>query len=266
MGKKLNQVNNTILFCDGGSCQKAGSEKVTRVARAYLRNNDLWDQVHTIKTRCNGRCEDAPTCIVQPANAWYKELDDKNVIEILESHLLEQKPYEPQLLFKTGMDDINSEKERAPFLLKPFEFRTDTTFGDRYETKGFSSDQYLFPLFQYFSQTNEIIKFKNGEGKIILLSDFEEIKYEHAYLLELQKELSITDLVIGPVGKNHPEEIQQRKITSTIYYLSGRNEGGIRFNNKKGELMASLSFKSEEIWKYCAKIQLGGLALPNFEQ
>ena len=74
MGKNLADVDYSFYHCDGGSCKKAGSENVLRDVRAHLRNNNLWDKTHSIKTRCNGRCEDAPTCIVQPGNYWYKNL------------------------------------------------------------------------------------------------------------------------------------------------------------------------------------------------
>ena len=264
MGKKLNQVEHTILFCDGGSCQKAGGEKVSRSARAYLRNNGLWDTTHTIKTRCNGRCEDAPTCIVMPDNAWYKKLDQQSVIEVLKSYLDEGKSYSDQLLYKPGMDKVESENERAPFVLKPFELTSDELYGDRYETKGFSSDQYLYPLFLFLSQQNESVVLNTQSGKRIVINQDVIVNYTHNYLLEFLFDNETFNLVIGPVGKNHPEEVQDQKISSTVYYLTGENKGGIRFSNKKGVLIAYLEIDSSIIWDYCIKIQLGKLEVPNF--
>ena len=87
MGKNIANTTHTFLFCDGGSCQKKGSEQVVRTARAYLRNNGLWNTTHTIKTRCNGRCEDAPTCIVSNGDYWYKELTPEKIIPIVKSHI-----------------------------------------------------------------------------------------------------------------------------------------------------------------------------------
>ena len=264
MGKKLNEVEKTILFCDGGSCQKAGSDKVSRAARAYLRNNGLWNSTHTIKTRCNGRCEDAPTCIVMPDNTWYKKLDENSVIKVLESHLNEEKSFKDQLLYEPGMDQVDSNDERPPFLLKPFEQKEDEVYGKRYETKGFSSDQYLFPLFLFLSQQQEIIKLEKTSGEKVVMNKEAKVVYAHDYFLELSSGEENLNLVIGSVGKNHPEEIQQQKISSTIYYLTDNYKGGIRFSNKKGELIASLKIENQAVWEYCLKIQLGNLKLPNF--
>ena len=103
MGKDLANTNLTFLFCDGGSCQKAGSEQAARAARVYLRNNGHWDTTHTIKTRCNGRCEDASTCIVQPGNYWYKELTPEKVVNIIKSQRRRQSALRTRVAVSRGM-------------------------------------------------------------------------------------------------------------------------------------------------------------------
>jgi len=122
MGKNIANTTHTFFFCDGGSCQKAGSEKVVRAARAYLRNNGHWDTTHTIKTRCNGRCEDAPTAIVYPGGSWYKELTPEKITPIVKRHLNNTPLLDAELLYKKGWEEQASDNERPAFKPKPFEF------------------------------------------------------------------------------------------------------------------------------------------------
>ena len=109
MGKDISKVTTTFQFCDGGSCKKAKSELAVREARAYLRNENLWDTTHTIRTRCNGRCEDAPTWIVQPGNFWYKNLTPEKAVEIVKSHVDTQQPVNEYLLYKEGDTQLHTE-------------------------------------------------------------------------------------------------------------------------------------------------------------
>jgi len=108
MGKDIAKSTHTFLFCDGGCCQKKGSDPVVRAARSYLRNRGLWDTTHTIKTRCNGRCEDAPTCIVNRGEYWYKKLTPKLGVELVKAHIHNNKPMNTNLLYADGWDRVKS--------------------------------------------------------------------------------------------------------------------------------------------------------------
>ncbi len=265
MGKDIAKVKQTFMFCDGSSCQKAGSELAVRSARAYVRNNGLWNNTHTIKTRCNGRCEDAPTWIVQPGNHWYKEMDAKKAKEVAIAHV-NNTCIPDYLLFKEGAESMQTENEREAVVVKPFELLEDTDLGTHYLTKGFSSDQYLYPLFVYLSdnkidadlkiQHQELFNFKTGVT--VLYNSIHEIVFETA--TDKSKKM-----IIGAVSKKDTEEVQFAKITSTQYIAQIENaQKKIRFRNKKGALIAELTTKDDSFWNYCLKIQLGGLELPKF--
>ena len=153
MGKNLATATTTFFFCDGGSCQKAGSEIVTRNARAYIRNNNLWNKTHTIKTRCNGRCEDAPTCIVQSGNYWYKHLTASKIQEIIESHVNQQKGVTPYLLYQDNWDKVISEKEIKPFKPKGFQHKNDVDLGMCCKQKDLVQiNIYILYFYFYFKQ------------------------------------------------------------------------------------------------------------------
>jgi len=266
MGKDLAVVQHTFFFCDGGSCQKAGSEEVIRNARAYIKNNMLWDEMHTIKTRCNGRCEDATTCIVLNGNYWYKELTPQKIIPILKSHINGNTPVIKDLLFQNGWDKVFSTNERARIKPKSFELKNDSDLGECFITKGFSSDQYLFPLFQFLNKEKEqAVLILSGE-KRYNLDDLMAVKYEEKYKAELIfKENIIIDFIIGFVPKTEPDSLVQQKIASTEYFISlASNQKGIRLKNKMGETKAIIYLDSNasELWKYCLTVQLGGMTEP----
>lgn len=265
MGKDLSKVSTTIYFCDGGSCRKAGSEQVVRAARAYLRNNGLWDQTHTIRTRCNGRCEDAPTCIIQSGNYWYKELSVDKIKNIIESHVFEAKPLEDNLLYMDEYETVRSEKERPKVVPKPFEEVDDALWGACWRTKGFSSDQYLYPLFLFLKnrENKSVLKLVNEQQ--YALSELQNVDYTHDYQLKLCFSEEEVIFIIGAVLKTASLEEQQAKITGT-FYLINKQTGAKRlcFKNKLGQLIADLYLSEEDVvlWDYLVNIQLKGIDLP----
>ncbi len=260
MGKNIAKTKLDILFCDGGSCRKAGSELMVREARAYLRNNGLWDTTHTIKTRCNGRCEDAPTCIIQKGNFWYKKLTPNAIISVLESHLNNNQPIEEHLIYQDGWEALISNDERPEVKPKPFQYKIDDKLGDCIITKGFSSDQYLYPLFLFLKSVNEDVFLELENGKSYPFSQLERIDYSSAYTLKLHfKENKTISLVIGGVSKEEPLEVIQKKITSTEYFiLEEKNARGVRFKDKLTRLVAIVHIPKTayKTWEYCLKIQL----------
>lgn len=47
---------------------------MTLAIREALTNRGLDDQIHTARTRCQGRCKDACTVIVYPEGTWYQQM------------------------------------------------------------------------------------------------------------------------------------------------------------------------------------------------
>lgn len=258
MGKDISKITHTFLFCDGGSCQKKGSEQVVRTARAYLRNNGLWNTTHTIKTRCNGRCEDAPTCIVNSGEYWYKNLTSEKIIPIVKSHLESNKPVETDLLHQKGWGQMASTKELAPFKPKPFELKNDEELGECFITKGFSSDQYLYPLFLFFFENAEGITLHMADQNAVSFEKIIRVDYSKKYNLELTTNTDVIPLTIAAVPKEN-KELQQSKISSTEYfYQKETQQTGVKFKNKFGKLIGKILFDSidNKAWEYCTSIQL----------
>lgn len=265
MGKDLAKVRTTIYFCDGGSCRKAGSEQVVRAARAYLRNKGWWQSTHTIRTRCNGRCEDAPTCIVQTGNYWYKELSTEKIERIIGAHVEQEQPLVEDLIFMEGMEQVQSAKERPPIVPKPFQLKEDVLWGSCWMTKGFSSDQYLYPLFLFLKEHAQKSQLSLPNGQVYWFKNLHAVKYTHDYYLCLDFGVEQLLLTIGMLPKTEPLEVQQQKISATTYWVQVETGAKkICFKNKLGIVLAELELSQEEplVWDYLLNIQLQGLKNP----
>ncbi|MED4533316.1 (2Fe-2S) ferredoxin domain-containing protein [Metabacillus fastidiosus] len=87
----LEKTNHHVLICNGSSCMKKDAEDVTEAIRSEITNLDLDQVIHTSRTRCNGRCKDAPVVIVYPEGTWYKEFTPELARTMVKEHLIEGK-------------------------------------------------------------------------------------------------------------------------------------------------------------------------------
>ncbi|RFU64514.1 (2Fe-2S) ferredoxin domain-containing protein [Peribacillus saganii] len=83
----LNGTRKHVLICNGSSCMRKGGEEVTQAMRGEITARNLDAVVHTTRTRCNGRCKDAPVVIVYPDGTWYGEVDEMLAKEIVTAHI-----------------------------------------------------------------------------------------------------------------------------------------------------------------------------------
>ncbi len=263
MGKDLTKVTTTFQFCDGGSCKRAHSEQAVREARAFLRNENLWDTTHTMRTRCNGRCEDAPTWIVQPGNFWYKNVSPEKAIEIANAHTKEQHPIEAYLLFKEGNAQMNSEKERK--VTRPiFKPKNHDVFGQVLMASASPSDQYLYPLFKTFFEKHNQFEVLFTD-KTYTIKTAHTVSYTDIFDITVQgDEINLT-FAIGPISKaiekDTPSEILDRKIgvSNVVWYQNNsKYRGAIQLKNRKGKHLITFFIPKEntDLWHYVLEIYL----------
>ncbi len=149
-------------------------------------------------------------------------------------------------------------KKLAPIKPKPFELKNDTELGECFITKGFSSDQYLYPLFLYLLDNPKGVTLISSDEKRVSFEDIISLEYSKTYTLELHTETKTIPFTIAAVPKEN-KELQQSKISITEYFIQKETQqSGIRFKNKFGEVQYKIEFDSIEnkAWKYCTKIQL----------
>lgn len=83
----LSKTKQHLLFCNGSSCNRKGAEETTLAIRYELTEKGLDDYVHTTRTRCNGRCKDAPVVISYPDGTWFKEVTEDMASEFVEKFI-----------------------------------------------------------------------------------------------------------------------------------------------------------------------------------
>lgn len=75
-----------FLICNGGSCMKKQADEVTLAIRDEIALLDADRQIHTTRTRCNGRCADACVVVAYPEGVWYKDISPELGRELVRRH------------------------------------------------------------------------------------------------------------------------------------------------------------------------------------
>lgn len=82
------------------SCNQCGSAALREYAKSRIKKLGMSGQgKFRINTSgCLDRCEQGPVCVVYPEGTWYTFIDEEDVDEIIENHLIKGKPVERLLL------------------------------------------------------------------------------------------------------------------------------------------------------------------------
>ena len=93
-----------IFFCtnDRGadaerpSCNQCGSAQMRDYAKKRMKAAGLTGagKVRVNKSGCLDRCEEGPVCVVYPEAVWYTYVDESDIDDIIDSHLVNGKPVE----------------------------------------------------------------------------------------------------------------------------------------------------------------------------
>ncbi|WP_227935514.1 (2Fe-2S) ferredoxin domain-containing protein [Alkalihalobacillus deserti] len=83
----LTGTQKHVLICNGSSCMRKEGEEITLAIRDEIKTLELDQQIHTSRTRCNGRCKDACVVVVYPEGNWYSATSTEVGRSIIKSHL-----------------------------------------------------------------------------------------------------------------------------------------------------------------------------------
>ncbi|MED4750947.1 (2Fe-2S) ferredoxin domain-containing protein [Brevibacillus choshinensis] len=114
----LTQTKHHVLLCNGGSCNRNGGEEVTVAIRNAITEAGLDDRVHTTRTRCNGRCEDACVMIVYPEGIWYQNVTPEDASRLVEEHFLKGEPVASMISHRFDQQSFVREEDTIPGILK----------------------------------------------------------------------------------------------------------------------------------------------------
>lgn len=85
--------NRHVFFClnqrENGEicCADHGAKAMFDHAKSRLKERD-WRDVRINKAGCLGRCNEGPVLVVYPEAVWYTFVDQEDIDEIIDRHLL----------------------------------------------------------------------------------------------------------------------------------------------------------------------------------
>ena len=107
--KDLVNTKKCLFICNGGCCMKKDAEEVTQAIRRCIKEMGLDDEYLTVRTKCIGRCDDAPVAMLSPDNVWLKNIDSMQVDLLLREIQENQIKNSKNFLYKMGDNAINSD-------------------------------------------------------------------------------------------------------------------------------------------------------------
>ena len=89
-------VNDRGADADRPSCNQCGSAAMRDYAKGRIKELGLKGpgKVRVNKAGCLDRCEEGPICVVYPEGTWYTYVDQEDVDEIINSHIVNGKEVE----------------------------------------------------------------------------------------------------------------------------------------------------------------------------
>lgn len=107
----MGQYQVHVFVCTGGSTcpTQADTEKYVKVLRAGATQAGKGAEVRINKSGCFAQCGHGPMMVVYPENVWYCGVQESDLQEILESHILGGTPVE-RLRYAPGVPGPNVKK------------------------------------------------------------------------------------------------------------------------------------------------------------
>jgi (2Fe-2S) ferredoxin len=98
----MSYYSHHVFFClnrrdDGRECcAQRDAERLQAYAKGRVKELGLAGsgKVRVNKAGCLDRCEQGPVVVVYPEGVWYTYVDEKDIDEIIDSHLASGKPVE----------------------------------------------------------------------------------------------------------------------------------------------------------------------------
>lgn len=96
----MNHYQYHVFFClnvreDGGNCcSDRGAEAMFNHMKSAIKKRKLNGKgmVRINRAGCFDRCDEGPLLVVYPDAIWYSFVDEQDIDEIIESHILQGKP------------------------------------------------------------------------------------------------------------------------------------------------------------------------------
>ena len=102
----MKRFNKHIFVCENvrpkdhprGCCSEKGSRELRQILKKRLKELGLNTQVRANAAGCLDACEFGITVVVYPEQVWYGGVTENDVDEIIQKHIIEEKPVERLLI------------------------------------------------------------------------------------------------------------------------------------------------------------------------
>jgi len=110
----MGQYARHVFVCTSGdTCPAQGDvEKFVKTLRAGVVTSGRQVEVRINKAGCFSQCGHGPMLVVYPDNVWYHGVQESDLQEILESHILGGKPV-ARLVYDPGVPGANKVKDAS---------------------------------------------------------------------------------------------------------------------------------------------------------
>ena len=107
----MGQYNCHVFVCTSGdTCPQQGDvEKYVKILRTAAAQAGKHAEVRINKAGCFSQCGHGPMIVVYPDNVWYGGVQESDLEEILESHILGGRPVK-RLIYDPGVPGANKVK------------------------------------------------------------------------------------------------------------------------------------------------------------
>ncbi len=102
----MKQYKKHIFICENvrgeddskKSCGRFDSASIRQKFKSRLKETPLSTDIRANAAGCLGQCKHGPVAVVYPEGTWYKKLKVEDVEEIIQSHIINNKPVDRLIL------------------------------------------------------------------------------------------------------------------------------------------------------------------------
>lgn len=102
-----------IGVCCGAGCLSSGAEAIIKKMEEHLKAANL--AIEIVPTGCMGPCNQGPLVKILPDHTLYQKLKEEQIVNIIQEHLLANKPVQELLVFSDIRKNTYVDYREDPF-------------------------------------------------------------------------------------------------------------------------------------------------------
>ena len=116
--KRLAGYKAMLMVCTGTGCVSAKAFSLVDTLNEEISKRDLDKDFLVVGTGCNGFCGQGPILVVQPEGVFYQRLKKKDIVRVVEEHLIGARPVEDLMHRDLSSNEPIPKMDDIPFFSK----------------------------------------------------------------------------------------------------------------------------------------------------